>query len=116
MVLGPTEINATSKLKELVTECGYFKFYLTDKILKMDKLFEMHAKETSRRFGELKDDIREMREELKEVNSSLSNLIEFKISMVSSSKWVGLIIGAGSGLVTFIVTTLANYYIARHSQ
>jgi hypothetical protein len=69
----------------------------------MEKLIQYFIQQSDRNFSEF-------REELKHVNGQLNDLQKFKAEMMTSSKWISIIISSAGSAITLIVNLLINYY------
>jgi hypothetical protein len=72
-----------------------------------DDFAEYVRDETNRRFDEVREDIRAL---AKTVDERLTELQEFKISMVVSTRWISLIVSAFCGLITLLVTVAVTVW------
>jgi len=73
----------------------------------MEELLKRHIAETDRRFDEVI-------EVLKQLNGEVSNLRDFKTSMVVSSRGIALLVSSICGFLTMIATSLVSYLIQKN--
>lgn len=69
-------------------------------------LLQHHIRETTRQFNEIKDD-------LDCINTKIDNLHEFKLKLLVNTKWISLIVSAGCGFLTLVVTAIINYLLTK---
>jgi hypothetical protein len=83
----------------------------------METLLRHHIEETTRRFSEIRDDIKEMRTSVREgfstvddkivqVDKRIEELATFKTQLLSSAKFVSAMWGATWGIVTLVLSLI----------
>lgn len=70
----------------------------------MEQLLQHHIHQTEKNFDEIKN-------ELTHFNSKLDDLAKFKAEMITSSRWVSVIVSAICGAVTMTGSALLNYFL-----
>lgn len=65
------------------------------------QMLEYHIEETSRRFDEVKSD-------LKDIKEKIDDFKEFKIEMLTTSRMVSIIISGVCGIITMIVSVIIS--------
>jgi hypothetical protein len=82
----------------------------------METLLRHHIEETTRRFTEIREDIKEVRDSvqdgLKGVDEKLAELATFKTQIMTQTKVVSAIWGASWGFVTLVVGLVLKKYIS----
>jgi hypothetical protein len=75
----------------------------------MDRMVEYFIEETNRKFGQIAD-------EMKEVKDKLSDLQTFKIQMMSSAKLTSFFMSAIFGITTFVSTVITVFYMIKNGR
>jgi hypothetical protein len=88
----------------------------------METLLRHHIEETTRRFAEIRDDTKEIRNSVRDGFDTVDGKIEkldlkvgefatFKVQILAHAKLVSAVWGAGWGLVTLVLSLLLKKYI-----
>jgi len=77
----------------------------------MEALLKRFMKETDRRFGEVDTQIKGTRSDIKDVRSDIKELMNFKLEMKLSTKWLAILVSGGIGVVSLVASIGINWYL-----